>query len=130
MESEKENGFASCANPEIKAGLEVLPNWKEVVLMSILIPYYNVREFESVSGVGQGLTASKALLLFGFICYTKGKRMSITIRGKQFVKWAIDEKILTPQDGIDFIIKHGGKFGRRIMYDIVFASFPPEAAKP
>lgn len=129
MGSEKQNGFASCTNPEIKVGLEMLPNWKEVVLMSILIPYYSAKEFDSICGDGKGLMASKAMLLFGFIYYRDG-RMFVTTSGKQFVKWAIDEKFLTPQDGIDFIIKHGGKFGRRVMYDMVFTDLPLEVAKP
>lgn len=114
-------GFECSSNEELKAGLERLPCWKDAVLMSILVPYYNLWEFGALSKSGdEGKTIAQVLQLMGIIESNETRRYQITMRGKHFVRWAIDQKILTPYDGADFIVKYGMAFGRRIMYDSVF----------
>ena len=119
-ESKVMQGFTACNFEDLKRGMEALPNWKDAVMMSILIPYYGINEFDVLSKEGDGKTIAQVLILFGLIEYKPSRRLGISKHGKKFVKWAIDSKILTPYDGADFVVKYGGKFGRRIMYDMVF----------
>lgn len=122
------------SNEALKSGLERLPCWKDAVLMALLLPYYNLLEFGALSKDNDGKTIAGVLQLMGLIEMNGTRRYAISFRGKQFAKWAIDNKILTPYDGADFIVKYGGVFGRRIMFDSIFVptmcpSTPPELKK-
>jgi hypothetical protein len=116
------NKFPVLSNEELKSGLERLPCWKDAVLMAILVPYYNLVEFNALSPKDEngGKTIAGVLQLMGLIEQDLSRRFKMSVRGKQFMRWAIDSRIITPYDGADFIVKYGGEFGRRIMYDCVF----------
>jgi len=107
---------------ETLKGLEALGNWKDAVMLSVLMSYYSLADFNRVHPKGKphGKNLANVLQLLGLIRPDVSRRFKVTTRGRAFVSRAIAKKILTPYDGADFIVQHGTKFGRKIMFDNVF----------
>lgn len=105
--------------------------WEDPVMMAILLPFYEIREFQNVGKhEAKGQVIAGILRLLGLIRQREDRRFQVTLYGKQFVRWLIDTKQLTPTHGADFIIRYGDRFGRRIMYDAVFVPSLNPGVKP
>ena len=109
------------SNEEVLQALKAIERWEDPLLMAIMLPYYSLAEFKEIDHrEGSGAKLSGVLRLLGLIEPREDRRFGISLRGKEFVKWAIEKKVLTPMHGAEFIVRHGDKFGRRIMFDCVF----------
>ncbi len=113
---------------EVTAALKKsIERWEDPVMMSVLLPFYELTDFKNVGKLEtSGQVIAGVLRMLNLISQRGDRRYVATTFGRLYVKHLQETKVLTPSHGADFIMRYGDRFGRRIQFDLVFI---PEATR-